>query len=93
MEAQNPTALHAELPALLPEWLPQQRWFAAKGRSVASVAVAAHTPLLTGGDPLLGLGVWQVDLIDDGDDRQVVFEGGVEVGEGLRLHSLGGIDD
>ena len=55
MEAQNPTALHAELPALLPAWLPQQRWFAAKGRPVASVAVAAHTPLLTEGDPLLDL--------------------------------------
>ena len=27
----NPTALGAELPALLPAWLPQQRWFGAKG--------------------------------------------------------------
>ena len=41
MDAQNPTALHAELPALLSQWLPQQRWFAAKGRSVGSVTVAA----------------------------------------------------
>ena len=38
---------------LLVEWLPQQRWFAAKGRPVASVAVAGRTPLMTGGQPSL----------------------------------------
>ena len=64
MEAQNPTALHAELPALLPEWLPQQRWFAARGRSVASVEVAAHTPLVTDGDPLLDLVLLAVEFAD-----------------------------
>jgi maltokinase len=42
-----------ELPALLPEWLIRQRWFAAKGRSVHSLAVAAVTPLIADGDPLL----------------------------------------
>lgn len=42
-----------ELPQLLSEWLPQQRWFAAKGRPVRSLAVAESTPLLTGSDPLL----------------------------------------
>ncbi len=42
-----------ELPTLLPEWLPHQRWFGAKGRPVRSVAVAAVTPLITEGDPLL----------------------------------------
>jgi maltokinase len=42
-----------ELPALLPEWLTHQRWFGAKGRPVRSVAVAAVTPLITEGDPLL----------------------------------------
>jgi maltokinase len=64
VEAQNPTALHAELLALLPEWLPQQRWFAAKGRSVASVAVAANTPLVSGGDPLLDLVLLAVEFAD-----------------------------
>jgi maltokinase len=42
-----------ELPALLPEWLTRQRWFAAKGRPVRSIAVAAVTPLIADGDPLL----------------------------------------
>ncbi len=41
----------------------------------------------------LRLGVRQVDLVDDGDDRQVVLEGGVEVGQRLRLHALCGVDD
>jgi maltokinase len=40
-----------ELPDLLSEWLPQQRWFAAKGRPVRSVEIAARTPLLTDGEP------------------------------------------
>ncbi|MDN5931582.1 MAG: aminoglycoside phosphotransferase, partial [Pseudonocardia sp.] len=42
-----------ELPELLADWLPHQRWFAAKGRPVRSVEVAASTPLLTDGEPLV----------------------------------------
>ena len=45
--------LAEELPELLPEWLPKQRWFAAKGRQVRSVAIASSTPLRTDGVPLL----------------------------------------
>jgi maltokinase len=41
------------LPRLLPDWLPTQRWFAAKGRAIAAVSVASVTPLRTGEDPLL----------------------------------------
>jgi maltokinase len=48
-------SLAEELPTLLPHWLPQQRWFAAKGRPVREVAVATVTPLLTEGEPLLDL--------------------------------------
>ncbi|NMI02117.1 aminoglycoside phosphotransferase [Pseudonocardia sp. K10HN5] len=45
----------SELADLLPDWLARQRWFAAKGRQVRSVAVAASSPLITGdgGDDLL----------------------------------------
>jgi maltokinase len=50
---QDVTALNDELPRLLEEWLGQQRWFAAKGRPVSSVAVHSSTPLLTDGEPLL----------------------------------------
>jgi maltokinase len=59
------TALTEELPALLPEWLPQQRWFAAKGRTVRSVAIASAHPLMTEDDPLLDLVLMAVDFEDD----------------------------
>ena len=45
--------LAEELPPLLSDWLPHQRWFAAKGRPVRSVTVPAVTPLVTDGEPLL----------------------------------------
>ncbi|MHA6627627.1 maltokinase N-terminal cap-like domain-containing protein [Pseudonocardia sichuanensis] len=57
--------LDEELPALLPEWLPTQRWFAAKGRPVRSVAVASATPLRTDAEPLLDLVLLAVEFADD----------------------------
>ena len=41
---------------------------------------------------LLGLGGRQVDLVEHRDDREVVLHREVEVGEGLRLDALGGVD-
>ncbi len=41
------------LEELLVGWLPEQRWFAAKGRPVRAVEVAARTPLMAGAEPLL----------------------------------------
>ena len=35
----------------------------------------------------------QVDLVDDRDDLEIVVDGGVGVGQGLRLHALRGVDD
>ena len=40
----------------------------------------------------LGLGRGQVDLVDDRNDFQVVVEGQVGVGEGLRFDALRGVD-
>jgi maltokinase len=57
--------LAEELPELLPEWLPKQRWFAAKGRQVRSVAIASSTPLRTDGEPLLDHVLLAVDFADD----------------------------
>jgi maltokinase len=57
--------LDEELPALLPAWLPKQRWFGAKGRPVRSVAVVSTTPLLTDGEPLLDLVLVAVTFDDD----------------------------
>jgi hypothetical protein len=42
-------------------------------------------------DPV-GLGGGQVDLVEDRDDLMVVVDGLVDVGEGLRLDPLGGVD-
>ena len=39
------------------------------------------------------VGVGQVDLVDDRDDGQPLLDRQVEVGHGLRLDPLGGIDD
>ncbi len=58
-------SLGEELPELLREWLPKQRWFAAKGRQVRSVAVASTTPLCPEGEPLLDHVLLAVDFADD----------------------------
>ncbi len=57
--------LDEELPALLPEWLPKQRWFGAKGRPVRSVALASTTPLRTEAEPFLDLALLAVEFTDD----------------------------
>ena len=36
--------------------------------------------------------VRQVDLVDDGDELQVVLDGEVGVGDGLRFDALGGVN-
>lgn len=59
----------SELPALLADWLPQQRWFAAKGRPLRSVEIAARTPLLDAGEPLLDHLLLAVSF-DDGSPVQ-----------------------
>ena len=41
----------------------------------------------------LGVGRRQVDLVEDRDERQALAQGEVDVGEGLGLDALGGIDD
>jgi maltokinase len=58
------TALNDELPRFLQDWLPHQRWFAAKGRPVGSVAVHSATPLLTDGEPLLDHLLLAVEFAD-----------------------------
>ena len=41
----------------------------------------------------VGIGRRQVDLVQDGDDLEVVLEREVAVGQGLRLDALRGVDD
>ena len=42
---------------------------------------------------LVGLGAGQVDLVDDGDEFEIVLDGEIGVGERLRLDALRGVDD
>ena len=39
------------------------------------------------------VGGGEVDFVDDGDNLEVLFEGEVDIGEGLGLDALGGVDD
>ena len=48
--------------------------------------------LLDLGRVAVGLGGRQVDLVEAGDDLEVVLEGQVAVGQGLGLDALGGVD-
>jgi maltokinase len=52
---------------VLPEWLPHQRWFGAKGRRIHGVSLVAERVLLTG-DPGCRHALVEVDL---GEDKQV----------------------
>ncbi|MDT7576937.1 MAG: maltokinase [Pseudonocardiales bacterium] len=82
-----------ELPALLPDWLTRQRWFAAKGRPVRSLAVAAVTPLIADGDPLLDHVLLRVGF-DDGEQHYQLFVGRSAEPRGELEHvTFGAIDD
>ncbi len=82
-----------ELPTLLSAWLPRQRWFAAKGREVRTVAVAASTPLLTGSDPLLDHVLVDVGF-DEGSQFYQLLVGRTAVPKGELDHvTLGAVGD
>jgi maltokinase len=82
-----------ELPALLPDWLTRQRWFAAKGRPVRSLSVAAVTPLRADGDPLLDHVLLRVGF-DEGEQHYQLFVGRTAEPKGDLEHvTFGAIDD
>jgi maltokinase len=81
-----------ELPALLPDWLTRQRWFAAKGRPVRSLAVAAVTPLIADGDPLLDHVLLRVGF-DEGEQHYQVFVGRTASPRGELEHVTFGVID
>src|SRR5258708_17255686 len=58
------TKLADELPDLFLNWLPRQRWFAARGREISRVSIVASTTLLTG-DPAADLMILAVQYIND----------------------------
>ncbi len=81
-----------ELPALLPEWLTRQRWFAAKGRPVRSLSVAAVTPLITDGDPLLDHVLLRVGF-DTGDHYYQLLVGRTAAARTALEHVTFGVVD
>ena len=84
---------------LLRQWMPQQRWFAGKGRDLAAVSVRSSVVLLHG-NPSVRLHVAHVDYADGGTDAYQLLlgtsDGPVEqrlehavlgsVGDGLLLY-------
>lgn len=82
------------LPELLAQWLPQQRWFGAKGRPVRSVGIGARTPLLTEGEPLLDLLVLDVAFDDGspGQHYQLLVGRRAEIGQELDVAVIGAVD-
>jgi maltokinase len=59
--------MSAELLDLLPEWLPHQRWFGAKGRPIHGVAIVAERTLVDG-NPSCRHVLVEVDL---GEDKEI----------------------
>ncbi|GEL20096.1 maltokinase N-terminal cap-like domain-containing protein [Pseudonocardia asaccharolytica] len=57
------------LTSRLADWLPRQRWFGAKGRTVRRVTIAASTPLMTAGEPLVDHTLLAVEF-DEGGPAQ-----------------------
>ena len=73
---------------LLPDWLPQQRWFGAKGRQVESVDVVSdHT--VVEGDPALRHLLVEVDLGEDVETYQLLLGRRTEVPERLEHAVIG----
>ena len=73
---------------LLPGWLPQQRWFGAKGRQVESVDIISdHT--VVDGDPALRHLLIQVNLGEDVETYQLLLGRRSEVPERLEHAVIG----
>src|SRR5208337_4500907 len=63
--------------------------FGADQQRLARIERQSVFDLLFGG---LNVRARKVDLVDDGNDRQIVVQGKLGIGKSLRLDSLGGID-
>ena len=59
------------MPHLLPGWLPQQRWFGSKGRTIESVQILADRTLVDG-DPMLRHLLIEVDLGEETENYQLL---------------------
>jgi len=80
------------LPALLPDWLPHQRWFGAKGRHIEAVNVRSERELVSG-DPALKHVLVELDLGEDKEVYQLLVGVRDELPERLEHARIGRIDD
>ena len=79
--------------ALLPDWLPRQRWYAGKGRRVEAYDVAPLAALITG-EPALYDAVGRVSYADGEQDHyQLLLSVRSEPGERLEHALLGQVAD
>ena len=76
--------------ALLAEWLPQQRWFGAKGREIEGISVASDR-VLVDGEPTLRHLLVAVDLGEDVETYQLLLGSRDEVPQRLE-HAVIGVE-
>jgi maltokinase len=75
----------------LPDWLPQQRWFGAKGREIQGVSVVAERTLMEG-NPTCRHVLVEVDLGEDKETYQLLVGSRTELPERL-VHATIGLSD
>jgi maltokinase len=84
---------HGGLVGILGEWLPRQRWFGGKGRTVTALEVEGDVQLLDG-DPALHDVVVRVSYGDGGTEHYQLLVGvRAESGERIEHAVIGAVDD
>ena len=82
----------ADLLDLLPEWLPHQRWFGAKGRRIHGISLLSDRVLLEG-NPTFRHVLVQVDLGEDKETYQLLIGSRPELPERLVHVTIGADGD
>jgi maltokinase len=77
---------------VLPEWLPQQRWFGAKGRAIHGVSLVAERVLVSG-DPSCRHVLVEVDLGEDKETYQLLVGARRELPERLAHARIGQVGE
>src|SRR5438309_1920711 len=75
---------------LLPEWLPQQRWFGAKGRQIHDISIVADRVLVEG-DPMMRHLLVAVDLGEETETYQLLVGSRTDLPQRLE-HAVIGTD-
>jgi maltokinase len=82
----------ADVIDLLPEWLPQQRWFGAKGRRIHGISLLADRTIMEG-NPTCRHVLVQVDLGEDKETYQLLLGCRPELPERLVHVAIGATGD